>query len=174
MRMFREVLWQLVLPVCTVYAFLRYGNFWGIRTVLHAEPDDHPVLERVYKAQMARKGSWIGFRAKIDGRPVFPHDMLSVFISDNAVIGKNCVIFQQVTIGSEVQPDAAFRGSPVVGDNVYIGAGAKIVGGIRIGHNCRIGANATITANLPDNTLAVAARTRTMRVTRFDNMRSED
>jgi serine acetyltransferase len=159
-----EVLWRLIAPACTVYALLRYRNIWGIREVLHAAPDSHPVLARVYKDHLARKGSWIGYRARIDGIPIFPHDMLGVFISDNCVIGKNCVIFQHVTIGSETRQDSQFRGSPVIGDNVYIGAGAKIIGGIRVGDNCRIGANVALTGHVPANTLVASARPRMIRM----------
>jgi len=171
--MVREMLWRLVQPVCTIVALARYGSLWGVRDVIHAAPGVHPILERVYKSRLAQKGSWIGPLARIDGRPTFPHDIFGVFISEHAVIGKNCVIFQQVTIGSETQPDAMFKGSPVIGDNVYIGAGAKIVGGIRIGDNCRIGANATVTSNLPDNTLAVCAPLRKIRLKSLENKASE-
>jgi serine O-acetyltransferase len=171
--MWRELLWRLTQPICTIAALARYGNLWGIREVIHAEPGAHPILERVYKDHLARKGSWIGPLARIDGRPTFPHDVIGVFISEHAVIGKDCVIFQQVTIGSETQPDSMFRGSPVIGDNVYIGAGAKIIGGIRIGNNCRIGANATVTSNLPDNTLAVCAPLRKIRLKSLNNKASE-
>jgi serine O-acetyltransferase len=171
--MWRELLWRLVRPLCTIVALARYGNLWGIREVIHAAPRAHPILGRVYRSHLAQKGSWIGPGARIDGRPTFPHDIFGVFISEHAVIGKNCVIFQQVTIGSETQPDSMLKGSPVIGDNVYIGAGAKIIGGITIGNNCRIGANATVTSNLPDNTLAVCAPLRKIRLKSLDNRASE-
>jgi serine O-acetyltransferase len=60
-------------------------------------------------------------------------------------IGKNCMIYQQVTIGS-------FSGKPVIGDNVTIASGAVIIGKIKIGNNVHIGANATVMRNIPDNT----------------------
>lgn len=60
-------------------------------------------------------------------------------------IGKNCMIYQQVTIGS-------FSGKPVIGDNVTIASGAVIIGNIKIGNNVHIGANATVMRNIPDNT----------------------
>ena len=44
---------------------------------------------------------------------------------------------------------------PVIGDRVYLGAGAKIFGGIRIGNDVAIGANAVVTKALPDNAVAV-------------------
>ena len=169
--MWLEILWRVARPFCTGYAFLRYGSVWGMRDALHSAPDGHSIIARVYKERLAQKGAWIGYRARIDGTPTFPHGVFGVFISDHAVIGKNCVIFQHVTIGGEIQPDSVFQGSPIIGDNVYIGAGAKLIGGIRIGANCRIGANATINGNLLDNTLAVCAPPRKLRITTLDRQR---
>lgn len=70
-------------------------------------------------------------------------------------IGKDCVIFQQVTIGSNTLADSKNQGAPTIGDNVYIGAGAKIIGNVHIGNNVRIGANTTVTKDIPDNSTVV-------------------
>ena len=51
-------------------------------------------------------------------------------------------------------------GSPTIGNNVYIGAGAKIIGNVTIGDNCRIGANCVVVKDMPANRTAVAASTR--------------
>ena len=45
----------------------------------------------------------------------------------------------------------AKKGFPILGDNVYIGPGAKIVGAVRIGNNVSIGANCVVTKDMPDN-----------------------
>ena len=45
--------------------------------------------------------------------------------------------------------------SPVLGNNVYIGAGAKIIGGITIGNNVKIGAGSVVVKNVPDNCTVV-------------------
>lgn len=60
-------------------------------------------------------------------------------------IGRNCLINQQVTIGVK-NPG---RGVPRIGNNVYIGCGAKILGDIIIGDNCIIGANAVVIKDVP-------------------------
>jgi serine O-acetyltransferase len=96
----------------------------------------------------------------ITDKPVFPHGLNGIFISQRAVIGKNCVIFQQVTIGSNSLKDSQKIGAPVLGDNVYIGAGAKIIGKITIGSNVRIGANAIVVMDIPDNSTVVMNKPR--------------
>lgn len=40
---------------------------------------------------------------------------------------------------------------PVIGNNVFIGTGAKILGDIHIGNNSIIGANAVVIHDVPDN-----------------------
>ena len=85
---------------------------------------------------------------KIKGVPCFPHGTRGCFISKQSEIGKNCAVFQQVTIGSNTLKGSNM-GSPIIGDNCYIGAGAKIIGNVRIGDNCRIGANACVYKDMP-------------------------
>ena len=73
-----------------------------------------------------------------------PHGLYGVFISKDAEIGENCTIFHQVTIGSNRIEGSKHYGAPKIGNNVYIGAGAKIIGGITIGDNVNIRECATI------------------------------
>ena len=54
-----------------------------------------------------------------------------VYISHNAIIGKNACMYHQVTIGE------SNGGAPIIGDNVFIAAGAKVIGNIQIGDNVR-------------------------------------
>lgn len=70
-------------------------------------------------------------------------------INEATIIGKNCLIFQGVTIG------VGTSGIPRIGDNVILSSGAKIIGGITIGNNVTIGANAVVTKDIPDNSIAV-------------------
>jgi len=63
--------------------------------------------------------------------------------------GRNIFIEHQVTIGAEKQA------APVLGDDIFIGAGAKILGSVRIGNRVKIGANAVVTKDIPDGATAV-------------------
>ena len=82
---------------------------------------------------------------------ITPHDFYGIFISGAAKVGKGCIIFQGVTIGSNTLLDSKSAGAPTIGDNAYIGAGAKIIGNVKIGNNVRIGAGCTVTRDVPDN-----------------------
>ena len=72
-----------------------------------------------------------------------------IIISGGAVIGRNCNISQGVTIG--IAGKGKNRGIPIIGEGVYIGAGAKLIGKIHVGNNVAIGANAVVTKDVPDN-----------------------
>lgn len=66
-----------------------------------------------------------------------------IVVSDRASIGRNCRINAGVNIGTH-------RGkAPTIGDNVYLGPGAKIVGGVYVGDGAVIGANAVVVKNVP-------------------------
>ena len=108
-------------------------------------------------------GSSIGLEAKIEQCPQFPHHIKGIFISHSAVIGKNCTIYQQVTIGSNALKTSKHFGAPIIGDNCIIGAGAKVIGNVRIGNNVCIGANAVVVEDVPDNTTVVCPQMRVIK-----------
>lgn len=129
------------------------GSFWKLRESCVRKPTHRKKI--LYFTTLRRYGSWIGLGATFDGIPVLPHSLYGIFISNQAHIGKNVVIFQQVTIGSNATVGSKNQGSPTIGDNVYIGAGAKIIGNCKIGNNCRIGANCIVTKDVPENCVCV-------------------
>lgn len=74
-------------------------------------------------------------------------------------IGRNCRIHMGVHIGGAAQfvPEAEMHlHSPRIGDNVYIGPGAKLYGPVRIGNDCTIGANAVVTRSFEGDGLTLA------------------
>jgi serine O-acetyltransferase len=94
-------------------------------------------------------GADIPLNCSIGGGLVLPHPN-GVVIPPLAQIGPNCMIFQQVTLGT-----GSRRGFPRLGGHVDVGAGAKILGGVTIGDHARIGANAVVTIDVPDGATAV-------------------
>lgn len=78
---------------------------------------------------MVKNSASISIDANIASPLVLPHGISGIFISQSANIGKNVVVFQQVTIGANTMKGSKSYGAPTIGNNVYIGAGAKIIGG---------------------------------------------
>ena len=68
------------------------------------------------------------------------HHYGCIVVNAHAKVGKNCNLQQHTTIGQGSRGDYA-----VIGDNVFIGTGAKIIGPVHIADNCQIGANAVVT-----------------------------
>ena len=112
--------------------------------------------KQVYRVWMSINGADISWYTHFDNKPCLPHGIKGIFISGAVRIGKNCVIFQQVTIGANTLIGSKSMGEPAIGDNCYIGAGAKIVGNARVGNNVRVGVNAVVYRDIPDNHTVVS------------------
>jgi serine O-acetyltransferase len=85
----------------------------------------------------------------------------NIHIHPDAEIGDRCGIMHDVTIGSNMERE----GVPKIGDDVFIGAGAKVLGNIRIGDFARIAANSLVISDVPEHATAVGVPARIMRVT---------
>ena len=79
----------------------------------------------------------------------------SIVINPAVVIGDNCNIIQTCTIGIAYRGDRG--GAPSIGNNVYIGAGARIFGGIKIGNDVAIGVNSVVTHDVPEHAVVAGA-----------------
>lgn len=110
-----------------------------------------------------RYNACIPLEANLGERMATPHGLMGIFISKGATIGTNCTIFQNVTIGSNTLPDSKKKGSPQIGDNVFIGANAVLVGNIRIGDGVRIGAGCAVFDDIPENSTVVSEKPRVIR-----------
>lgn len=77
----------------------------------------------------------------------------SLIISRQSTIGRWCDIHQGVNLGSSnpAHRIPTDRYSPIIGDNAWIGPGAKIFGKITLGHRVQIGANAVVGKSFPDD-----------------------
>lgn len=78
-----------------------------------------------------------------------PHPNGVIFHED-ARVGDDCMIMQQVTLGMIGHGEV-----PVIGNRVYIGAGAKVLGRVRVGDGARIGAMAVVLEDVPAGCTAV-------------------
>jgi len=72
-----------------------------------------------------------------------------IIINADAILGSNCNIAQNVTIG--ISGVGQKRGVPIIGDHVFIGANSVVAGKITIGNNVLIGACSMVNLSFPDN-----------------------
>lgn len=84
----------------------------------------------------------------------FPHPV-GIVISSHVKIGKNVVIYQNVTIGGEDLSAHISVDYPEIGNNVIIYAGSVIAGRIKVGDNVIIGANSFVSEDIPANSIIV-------------------
>ena len=133
--------------------------FWEQRKIaLTGEKDEIRLKARIKCSLIAKKYcACIAVSKKVNPFTA-PHGFAGIHISIDASIGKGCTLFQHVVIGSNTMPDSKCHGFPVIGDNVYIGAGAMVIGNVHIGNNVRIGANCIVTKDVPDNCVVVGPK----------------
>lgn len=127
---------------------LRYYEYWHNQTTAFSR-----LPELFWHVRFKHISEKCGFTIpinKIGPGLCLPH-YGTIVISSNACIGENCKIHAGVNIGaSGGKPDAKR-----IGNNVYIGPGAKIIGGGHISDNVVIGANAVVTGNIEDSGITV-------------------
>lgn len=93
----------------------------------------------------------IPYKTQIGKNCEFPHHALGIVIHPYAIIGDNCKLEQNVTIGGR----SGLMVLPKIGDNVMIGAGAAVIGPVLVGNNVQIGAGAVVVKDVPDNCVVV-------------------
>ncbi len=141
-----------------------FGSIWKLKQLY--QNTHNSIVKKfcsvLYNLYQYENGGSIAWNARFHGEPYLPHGMKGIFINGGAEIGKNCVIYHQVTIGGNMLLGSKGIGSPKIGDNCFIGAGAKIIGNVRIGNNVRVGANAVVYKDVPDNSIVVSGEQRTI------------
>lgn len=111
------------------------------------------IIARIISEKAKRKtGIEIHPGATI-GKNLFIDHGMGVVIGETCVIGDNVTLFHGVTLGGTGKEKG--KRHPTIGNNVFIGSGAKILGNITIGNNVKIGANSVILESIPDNVTVV-------------------
>jgi serine O-acetyltransferase len=112
----------------------------------------HYVMKFIYIRLGIRYGMDISASAII-GRGLYIGHFGGIVVNPDAVIGDNCNLSHEVTIGQVNR--GTKTGCPVIGDNVFIGPGAKIIGRIHVGNGAAIGANCVVVDDVPENGVVV-------------------
>lgn len=90
--------------------------------------------------------------AKI-GTGFFIDHGMGVVIGETSEIGRDCLLYQGVTLGGTGKEKG--KRHPTLGNHVVVGTGAKILGAITIGDHAKIGANAVVLNPVPDHSIVV-------------------
>lgn len=135
-----------------------FGSMWNLKRLCMETNNSSlkSILIGIYQAYQYENNSSIAWNSTFKGTPCLPHGVKSIFVSGDTVVGNNCVIFQQVTIGSNTLADSKGNGAPLIGDNCYIGAGVKIIGDVSVGDGVRIGANSVVYKDVPNNSVVLS------------------
>jgi len=124
-----------------------------------------PILPRVITRLIYLiSNSVVPYRAEIGPETRLAYGGIGVVIHSRTRIGRRVIIGPHVTIGRQLDPETI----PVIGDNVYIGAGACVLGKIKVGNNVVIGANSVVLRDVPDNSIVAGVPAKVIRRVNVD------
>ncbi|MDA1475780.1 serine O-acetyltransferase [Bacillus changyiensis] len=111
-------------------------------------------LKQIYRYLHKKKGLKLGFDIPINvfGPGLRINHCGLLIVNSNAKIGTNCDIHQGVNIGQNHDEYDV----PTIGDNVWIGPGAKLFGKIKIANGIKIGANAVVNKSFTEENITIA------------------
>ena len=114
---------------------------------------NHDIRRKFWNFYFYKLSIRLGFDIPINvfGPGLNIHHYGCIVINPNAKIGRNCNIQQGVTIGMNHSIECA-----EIGDNVFIGTGAKIIGKVKIANGCIIGANAVVVKDFIEENSIIA------------------
>ena len=126
-------------------------NLWGFSYLLGSCPEFRTVFYMRVGVLRLLSSWWLRGKTtleittrEIGGGLILQHGFSTIISAER--MGKNCKIYQDVTIGFDHDLKA-----PVIGDNVEVCCGAKVIGGVTVGDNVLIGANAVVVKDVPSN-----------------------
>jgi serine O-acetyltransferase len=120
---------------------LKQGIFWRLAGIL--TKGSYRLLQAYYQFELP-------YRVPV-GYGLCLYHLNGLVVNSQCVLGNNITLSHQVTLGDK--PVGAYAGSPTLGNEIFIAAGAKVVGGISIGSNTVIAPNAVVTKPVPDNAI---------------------
>ncbi|EHI98325.1 transferase hexapeptide repeat containing protein [Clostridium sp. DL-VIII] len=141
-----------------IRSFLLYYRSLEFRVVIliryYLASENSQIKKHLRKKLSLKYHVDIGRNPKIGKNFRFAH-FQGTIIGNEVVIGDNCTIYQQVTLGQKIYGLAGYGDDPILGDNIVIFAGAKVLGKIHVGNNSVVGANAVVLKDVPENSCAV-------------------
>ena len=138
-------------------------NLWGFSFLLGSRSEFRSVFYKRVGVLRLLSSWWLRGKPTLEittndigGGLIIQHGFSTIISAEK--IGRDCKIYQQVTIGFNHDLKA-----PVIGDNVEVCCGAKVIGGITVGNNVLIGANAVVVKDVPPNCVVAGVPARVIR-----------
>lgn len=149
-KTFKDFVQNVLIPDY-IWKFQKY-----LRKVEYFKNCKNDFFSKLYYIYIYRKYKKIGLKlgfsipANVIGPGLAIVHYGTIVISGYAKIGSNMRIHACTNIG------LANGKAPIIGNNCYIGPGAKLYGGIIIGDDVVIGANSVVNKSFPENNIAIA------------------
>ena len=119
-----------------------------------AQEAQNPLIKylcrKLYNRYRTKRCIEIDAETQIGAGLYFGH-AYCITINPKAVLGRNINLHKGVTIGQENRGKR--KGTPVIGDNVWIGVNATIVGSIHVGSDVLIAPNSYVNCDVPDHSI---------------------
>ncbi|MDP0498066.1 MAG: serine acetyltransferase [Verrucomicrobiota bacterium JB024] len=157
LRYGKPLTWRMMLYSYIVHPGFRTTLWYRIARHCHQSPRLRPFAKLATLClirQQHKTGITINPITDIGPGLYIPHPGCIV-INPHCKIGRNLYLSHDVLLGKAHA--GARQGSPEVGDDVFLGAGARLLGKLTIGDNAAIGANAVVITDIPPNTFAAGA-----------------
>lgn len=117
---------------------------------------NNPLLRSIYKLILLhlkkRYCIEMSVKTRIGGGFYIGHPY-GITINPHTVIGNNVNLHKGVTLGQENRGKR--KGTPIIGNNVWIGVNATVVGRIRIGNDVLIAPNSFVNRDIPDHSIVI-------------------
>ncbi len=141
-----SVLKGLLVPGFRYVYFLRKSSFYSNKT----------LAGLYYRFMLLVHSYFYGFQinpsTKI-GKGLYIGHRGTIIINSKAIIGECCNLSPGITIGQTNR--GSKKGSPIIGNKVWIGTNAVLVGNISIGDNVLIAPNAYVNIDIPRNSIVI-------------------
>ena len=139
----------------------RYGNSWKDNRWFHflfrkAQTCDSRLMKGLFRwgyfCYCKKRGITLSWRTQV-GEGLYLGHPFGITVNSNAVLGCNVNLHKGSTIGEENR--GIRKGSPIIGNDVWVGINATIVGRITIGNDVLIAPLAYVNFDVPDHSIVI-------------------
>ena len=127
---------------------------WILRHAKDSKKVTRPFLHLLWKGYQLFFGLDIPYDTKI-GKGLYLGHAFNITVNGNAIIGDNCNLHKGCLIGQENRSGGGRKGSPVIGNKVWVGINAVIVGNFKIGDDVLIAPNSYVNCDVPSHSVVL-------------------